>query len=71
MNNTIKLERIDQQLEAMDSQNLLMIANILGQANLGVIELGEIAQLLGEIAERPKSLQKTILDSIFAKIKAK
>ena len=66
-----QLETIDRDLENLNSQSLLMVGNILGQANLGMIDLGELAQLLGEIAQLPKSLQDAVLESIHAKIKAR
>jgi hypothetical protein len=64
-----QLETIDSKLESLNSQSLLLVGNTLCWSN--DVNVGEIAEILGQIASLPKSLQETVLDSIYAKVKAR
>lgn len=64
-----QLENIDSKLESLNSQSLLLVGNALCWSN--DVNVGEIAEILGQIASLPKSLQATVLESIYAKVKAR
>lgn len=70
--NTIinEIEQIDSKLESLNSQSILLVGNVIswGREN---VDLVEVAEILTQIASLPKSMQDIVLESIYAKIKAR